>query len=79
MYSDFDKGVTFAERGDYQQAIHKLNTILDQPPRMLKKFPHIAEAYFNRGGAHYLMGNLMGALQDYDQAIDHNPRYAAPI
>ena len=77
MDSDFDRGVTYAEQGEYQQAINKFNTVLEQPPRMLRKFPNVAEAYFNRGGAHYLMGNLVDALQDYDQAIDRNPRYAA--
>ncbi|MEM9265204.1 MAG: tetratricopeptide repeat protein [Cyanobacteria bacterium P01_F01_bin.13] len=75
MYSALNKGVTYAGQGDYPNAIKAFDIALDRPPRTLNRFPHIAETYYNRGGVHYLMGNLFDALQDYDQAIDHKPKY----
>ena len=33
-------------------------------------------AYYNRGVAHHLKGNLTEAIEDYDQALKRKPSYA---
>ena len=39
------------------------------------RVPDFAEAYNNRGIAHYQKGDYVGAVVDYDQAILINPEY----
>ena len=75
MQNALDDGVTYGEQGDHSKAIDQFNTILNQPPRILNRFPNIDIAYFNRGNAHYLMNNLTDALHDYNQALNYTPQF----
>jgi len=75
MFSAHDRGVTHAEEGDYSSAIKDFSFVLKKSPRMLKKFPYVAQTYFNRGNAYYLLGGFSNAIKDYDQAIYLKPGY----
>ncbi len=75
MYSTLDRGVTYAEQGDYQKALEDFNFVLNKAPRILRKFPYTAETYFNRGNTYYLLGNFSNAIKDYCQAIRLKPGY----
>jgi tetratricopeptide (TPR) repeat protein len=42
--------------------------------KAIKANPKLAEAYFNRGNAHYDLGQNQQALKDYGEAIRLNPK-----
>ena len=62
-------GITFHQRGEYQQAIERYNRAIDRNP-------HLAEAFFSRGTAKYLLDDYLDAIADYDEAIILNPNRA---
>ena len=39
----------------------------------------IASLLYNRGIAKYYMGNLKGAIEDYEKALEINPRHAGAL
>lgn len=68
-YTEFYIGLTFQEKGEYEEAIKHY----DQAIRINSQF---AEAYNNRGNAKDLLGRHEEAIADYDEAIRINPQIA---
>ena len=64
-----DKGVDYAEQGDYEKAIEQF----DEAVRL---DPQDAKAYGNRGSAYSALGKYQQAIQDYDEAIRLRPQLA---
>src|SRR3990172_2846532 len=65
-----DRGKTYADLGNYQQAIKDYNKVIALNPR------YAAEAYFYRGIAYGKLGNTGQAIKDYDTAIKIDPKDA---
>ena len=55
------------EAGKFKEAIAAYD-------KAIKANPNLAEAYFNRGNAHYDLGQNQQALKDYSEAIRLNPQ-----
>ncbi|MGO9138557.1 MAG: tetratricopeptide repeat protein [Syntrophales bacterium] len=64
-----NRGFTYFELGNYNQAIGDFD-------RAIELNPKYAEAYNNRGVAHDRLGNYNLAIEDFDRAIEINPKYA---
>lgn len=62
------RGRDYIMAGQYREAIESLNLLL-------RTLPKEYEGYFLRGVAKYNMDDLQGALQDFSNAIFHNPVY----
>lgn len=62
------QGVQEASQGDYPAAIAAYTQALNTDPTN-------ADAYYNRGVAHYYLGKPQLALEDFTQAIQLDPRY----
>lgn len=62
------QGVQEASQGDYPAAIAAYTQALNTDPAN-------ADAYYNRGVAHYYLGKPQLALEDFTQAIQLDPRY----
>lgn len=58
----FDKAVRYGNAGDYQLAISYLD-------KVIKKNPHIYQAYINRGAYNSELGLYREAVADYTKAI----------
>jgi tetratricopeptide (TPR) repeat protein len=58
------RGVTFAERGQYQRAIENYNMVILLQPD--------AKIYINRGGAYAKLGRYRLAIEDFNKAIGFN-------
>ena len=63
--------MAYLQKGDYDHAIEDLDTAIQ-----LK--PNYANAYTNRGVAHYKKGKIADAIKDYTQAIELNSHLAVP-
>lgn len=57
-----------------ETAIEACTRIIDKK-RDTKK--NLSIAYQNRGAAKYKMGNIAGAIEDYDASLKLNPKYSA--
>jgi tetratricopeptide (TPR) repeat protein len=64
-----DRGIMFAERGDYDMAIEDFT-------EAIKLNPNLAAAYFNRGNAYGFKEDYDRAIVDFNQAIRLDPNYA---
>ncbi len=63
------RGVAYARKGQYDQAISDFNKALEINPRY-------ATAYYNRGVAYARKGQYDQAISDFTKALEINPRYA---
>jgi Tfp pilus assembly protein PilF len=61
-----NRGIAFAEKGQYEQAISDFNKALEINPRYNK-------AYNNRGIVYRLRGQYHQAISDFNKAISTNP------
>jgi tetratricopeptide (TPR) repeat protein len=61
-----NRGTTFGEKGQYDQAISDFNNAIEINPRYIK-------AYNNRGIVYRLMGQYDKAISDFNKAIEINP------
>ena len=64
-----NRGVAYANLGDYRQAIEDFN-------RAIGINPGHAKVYNNRGNAYFALGNYKQAIEDYGRAIEIDPDYA---
>ncbi|MFQ6006492.1 MAG: tetratricopeptide repeat protein, partial [Woeseia sp.] len=64
----YNRGVSYAHMGQYDQAISDYTMALAIRPRF-------AEAYGNRGIAYEYKGQYDQAISDYNKALEINPRY----
>ena len=69
IYTEFYKGLTCANREQYDKAI-------DHYTEVLKLNPQQVEVYNNRGNAYRAKGNSDCAIEDYNTAIKLKPDYA---
>ena len=63
-----NRGLSYAEEGDYDRAIIDYNEAISISPR--------ANFLTNRGNAYQAKGDLSRAIADYDRAIQLNPAFA---
>jgi Tfp pilus assembly protein PilF len=61
-----NRGTTFGEKGQYDQAISDFNNAIEINPRYIK-------AYNNRGIVYRLRGQSDKAISDFNKAIEINP------
>jgi tetratricopeptide (TPR) repeat protein len=61
-----NRGTTFGEKGQYDQAISDFNNAIEINPRYIK-------AYNNRGIVYRLKGQYDKAISDFNKAIEINP------
>jgi tetratricopeptide (TPR) repeat protein len=66
-YAYYHRGTTYANLGNYRQAIEDYNKVIEINPKY-------REAFNNRGNAYLLLGNYRQAIADYDLAIEINPK-----
>jgi tetratricopeptide (TPR) repeat protein len=66
----YDRGMLFADRGDYELAIEDYT-------QAIKLDPNLAAAYINRGNAYGSKGDHDRAIADHNQAIRIDPNDAA--
>jgi len=64
-----NRGVTYRERENYQQAIKDYDKAIDLDPKFVK-------TYYNRAITYDILGNYQQALKDYDKAIELDPKEA---
>ncbi|HXX57756.1 MAG TPA: tetratricopeptide repeat protein [Thermodesulfovibrionales bacterium] len=64
-----DRGITYSERGQYEQAILDFNKALEIDPLL-------AETYNNRGIAYSGKGRYDRAISDFNRALEINPLLA---
>jgi tetratricopeptide (TPR) repeat protein len=64
-----NRGIAYARKGQYDQAISNFNKALEINPRDIK-------AYHNRGHAYAEKGQYDQAISDYTKALEMNPRDA---
>jgi tetratricopeptide (TPR) repeat protein len=67
---EFDQAVGHFGRGQYDQAIARLD-------RAIQLEPKYAPAYYNRGLAYHNKGDLDAAMRDYTRAIELDPKLAS--
>ena len=65
----FDKGSALDRAKNYKDAVEAFNKSIELNPQN-------ANAYGNRGVAHYKLGDNQQAINDYDKAIELNPQNA---
>ena len=71
-----NRGITYADKGDFDQAIRDYNTAIQLNPE-LAKHPELAKPYSNRGIAYYEKGDFDQAIRDYNTAMELDPEYAS--
>ena len=54
----------------------KVKEAIVEYDKVIKANPKLAEAYFNRGNAHFDLGQNQQAVRDYSEAIRLNPKDA---
>jgi tetratricopeptide (TPR) repeat protein len=64
--SSFEKGNVLYQKGKYEQAISKYESVL-------KNNEHSAELYFNLGNCYYKMNKVAPAIYNYEKALTLNP------
>ena len=64
-----NRGVSYANKGDYELAIEAFTNAITLNP-------NLAMAYSNRGGAYRDKGDYDRAIEDCDEAIALNPNLA---
>lgn len=64
-----DRGVAYANLGQYQRAIDDFN-------EAIRLKPDFAKAYNNRGGAYLELGQQQRAIEDFNKAIRLKPDFA---
>jgi tetratricopeptide (TPR) repeat protein len=64
----FNRGIEKFKAGDWAGAEASYTTAIESP-----SFSHLADAYTGRGIARDQQGNLAGALEDHDRAIELKP------
>ena len=69
-YTEFYIGLTFQDKGKYEEAIKHYD-------KAIRSDPQDADAYNNRGNAKFALGLHRDAIADCDRAIRLNPQYAA--
>jgi Tfp pilus assembly protein PilF/sugar lactone lactonase YvrE len=69
------RGMTYIALGDLDKGIADLDRALPDLDRAVEQDPRLAEAYFNRGVAHFFKFDYDKAVADFDRAIELNPRY----
>ena len=52
----------------------KVKESLGEYDKAIKANPKLAEAYFNRGNAHFDLGQNQQAVKDYSEAVRLNPK-----
>jgi tetratricopeptide (TPR) repeat protein len=62
-----NRGIAYAGKGQYEQAIDDYN-------KAVKAKPKYEKAYFNRGNAYYTKGQYEQAIDDYKKVIEMNPK-----
>lgn len=62
----FEKGNALYNDGNYEQAIEKYETILDNGK-------HSAELYFNLGNAHYKLNHIAPSIYYYEKSLQLKP------
>lgn len=62
-YTEFYKGVTLSDQGNYDEAIEHYN-------KSIRLNPDNASSYYNRGNACRNKGDYDRAMEDYDKAIE---------
>ena len=68
-YTEFYIGLTFQDKGEYEEAIKHYD-------KAIRSDPQYAEPYNNRGNAKFALGLHRDAIADCDRAIHLNPQYA---
>ena len=68
----FEKGLNYAESGEYQLAIDNLTKCIKLKP----EDRNLTVAYNNRGWVYDELGNYKDAIADYTRAIRIDPDYA---
>lgn len=63
-----------AQEQDRERQIRGCSEVLSRNNR--EPAPNRAPAFYNRGNAHYQLGNLDAAIRDYNEAIRFDPRFA---
>jgi tetratricopeptide (TPR) repeat protein len=58
----YQQGLTKAIAGAYQEAIRDFNQVLEMND-------HVLDVYYNRGLAHYKLGNLEAAINDFSKTL----------
>ncbi len=73
----YDEGKTMDALAQLDHAIRLFPEYLGDPVKLAAKNPHLAAAYDMRGLARQTLGDLKGALDDFDKAIgiDSNANY----
>ena len=69
-YTEFYIGLTFQDKGKYEEAIKHYD-------KAIRSYPQDADAYNNRGNAKFALGLHRDAIADCDRAIHLNPQFAA--
>ena len=67
-YAEFYKGLTAANKREYQQAIVDYSLAISLNPQLIA-------AYNNRGVAYDSLGNYRSAIQDYETVLALNPEH----
>ncbi|MDM8524263.1 tetratricopeptide repeat protein [Desulfococcaceae bacterium HSG8] len=62
----FDKGIEWAEKGDYEKALEFFNKVLEEDPEY-------TSAYYYRGHMWEEKGDLDKAISDYTRILEINP------
>ncbi|MCK9292413.1 MAG: tetratricopeptide repeat protein [Bacteroidales bacterium] len=70
-YIHLQNGIDLVFQAQHQQAIVELD-------KALKYNPESFEAYYYRGAAKRNSGDMEGAYDDFQQAVEINPLYAEP-
>jgi tetratricopeptide (TPR) repeat protein len=68
---DYLQGVAALEQKEYADAIAKLTRAIDRSPS--------ADAYYNRGLANYLSGNVQPAIDDWNRTLTLDPGSAVAL
>jgi tetratricopeptide (TPR) repeat protein len=65
-YFNYVKGINLLKEKKYDEAIREFL-------RCIELVPHYKEVYYQKGIAHYHLGNYLIALKDFEKALQENP------